>query len=435
MNLSPPSKIRKPKLSSMPLAVVLMGLTVLFMLAGVLPVRGGGQGALFRSPVFISILALLTCSTVACSLRRKWTLRTLGFHLTHLSAVLILLGAFVGALFEKKFDVRLEMNRGAPLQRIQLEDGSVVDLGFQLGLKAFRVEKYPPNVMVIKGGLMVAEQRLLPGSQVRVDTDVLTVSNVTPNAHVKGVKLDGVPELIVGPMEEPWARVLIDGSQPDEVKLPDGSVLYIARAYNSLPSMQTGHSFRETDYPVRPGLILHLMASNQMAILSLAAGEPAMLLSPADRAMAPEIPQLQYQYPAVLDLEVSEVAMQGGAFVVELVNESGERRFLIENGGRMAMCPIGEGAELALGPAIDKRYEADLVITRAGESVDKMLAINAPVDEGGWRIYLTSYDRQAHEYIAITLRKDPGDRLVVAGIWGLMLGTALIFFIRRRARQ
>ena len=147
-----PSKIKFPKLSSIPFAVVLMALAVLLMLAGVLPVRGGGQGALFRSPVFAFILGILTLSTFACCVRRAFSLRNLGFHLAHLSAVLILLGAFLGVLFEKKFDVQLKLNRESPIQRIQLEEDSVVDLGFQLNLKAFRVEKYAPNLVLHRGG-------------------------------------------------------------------------------------------------------------------------------------------------------------------------------------------------------------------------------------------------------------------------------------------
>ena len=56
---------QRPRLSSMPLAVVLMAVAVVLMLVGVLPVRGGGQEALFRSPVLFFVLTLLGASIIA----------------------------------------------------------------------------------------------------------------------------------------------------------------------------------------------------------------------------------------------------------------------------------------------------------------------------------------------------------------------------------
>jgi hypothetical protein len=430
-----PSKIKFPKLSSIPFAVVLMALAVLLMLAGVLPVRGGGQGALFRSPVFAFILGILTLSTFACCVRRAFSLRNLGFHLAHLSAVLILLGAFLGVLFEKKFDVQLKLNRESPIQRIQLEEDSVVDLGFQLNLKAFRVEKYAPNLVLHRGGEIVSEERLVAGATVQHADKKLTVARVIPQARIDNVQLGGTPELLVGPEDSPFARLAIGDDNPGEVALPDGSSLYISKAYNTLPSMQMGHAFEETAFPGRPGLILHVMASNRMAVIALPAGEPATLLSPSDPSMAPNIPELRYTYPKVLSLDVSESDMLGAPFIAELIDEHGAPQFLIENGGRFGFCLMGGGYELTLGHALDKRYEADLVITRDGKSFDKLLAINAPVDMNGWRIYLNSYDPNAREYITITLRNDPGDILVVVGILGLMIGIAIIFFVRRRKRS
>ncbi len=434
MSSSTPSKLKLPKLSSMPLAVVLMALAVLLMLVGVLPVRGGGQDALFRSPVFGSILGLIALSTLVCTGQRKVSFRNLGFHVVHISAVLILLGAFLGVLFEQKFDVRLKMDRESPLQRIQLEDESVVDLGFQLALKAFRVEKYAPNLVLHRGGDIVAEERLLPGAEVQLAERKVSVVRVIPQAAIDNIKLSGVPELLVGPPESPLARIAVGDEKPGEVQLPGGRVLYIAKAYNTLPSMQMGRGYKETPYPGRPGMILHVMASNRMAIVSLPAGEPAVLLSPSDPAMAPEVPALRYTYPTVLSLDASGSDVLGAPFVAELVDELGNPHYLIEDGGRFESISMGGGHELTLGHALDKHYEADLVITRGGLSFDQQLAINAPVDVDGWRIYLNSYDPQAREFITITLRNDPGDLFVLAGILGLMIGSAIIFFVRRRTR-
>ncbi len=432
MSSTQPSSSRSPKLSSMPFAVVLMALAVLLMLVGVLPVRGGGQDAVFRSPVLILILAILGVSTFACAIRRRFSVRNIGFHLTHLSVVAIMIGAFVGALFEKKFDVQLNLGV-APLQRVQLNDQSILDLGFGLALKKFRLEKYPPNLVVFQGDTPGAEHRLVEGAEIHVADRTVTVARVVPRADVTNVEFDGAPELVIGEGPAPLARIPIEDEQPRDIDLPNGTRLSISRVYNNLPTMQMGHRFRETAFPARPGLIMHVIASNSMAILALPAGEDAQLLSPSDPAMAPEIPEMRYMFPKVIGLDIGDSDDPDAPFVAELLLDDGERHYLIEGGGRLGFCMLGGGCALTLGAAANKHYEADLIVTREGEApVEQTLVINRPLDIDGWRLYLNSYDAKAHAHITITLRNDPGNALVVVGILGLMIGTALIFFVRKR---
>lgn len=432
MSSTQPGSPRLPKLSSMPFAVVLMGLSVLLMLAGVLPVRGGGQEAVFRSPVMIFILAVLGASTFACSVRRRVSVRSIGFHLVHLSVVAVMIGALLGAIFEKKFDVQLKLF-AAPLQKVQLHDQSVVDLGFGLTLKTFRLEKYPPNLVVYQGHELQEEHRLIEGTELRIADRDVKVARVVPHGDVTNVELDGTPELVIGEESAPWRRIPIDGEQPNDIELPDGNRLYIARVYNNLPSMQMGRRFRETAFPARPGLILHVVASNSMAILSLPAGEEPQLLSPSDPSMAPEVPEMRYAFPSVSGLEIGDSDDPNAPFVSELVLDGDQRRYLIEGGGQFGSCVLDGYGVLALGHAADKHYEADLLVTHEGqEAVEQTLIINQPLDIAGWRLYLNSYDAQAHQHITITLRKDPGNTLVEVGILGLMIGTAFIFFVRKR---
>jgi hypothetical protein len=422
---------RPPRLSSMPFAVVLMGLVILLMLAGVLPVRGGGQDAMFRSPVLAFVLVLLGLSTFTCAVRRRLSARNIGFHLTHFSTVLVMVGALAGALFEKKFDVQLKKDVAA-LRHIQLNDGSVVDLGFGLTLKRFRLEKYPPNLMVFRGDDPEEEHRLVEGAVLRIADQKLTVTRVVRHARIEDVELDGVPELVVGEAQDPWKRIAIDGNQSNDVELPDGSRLSISRVYNNLPMMRMGHRFRETTFPARPGLILHVVASNRMAILSLQAGQEPQLLSPTDPAMAPELPSLSYTFPEITGMRIEDSDDLSDPFVAELLLEGGKRHYLIEGGGRYGSHMLQDDRALALGLTADKHYEADLGVIESGQApVERMLVINQPLSIGGWRMYLNSYDSKAHEHITITLRKDPGNGLVVVGILGLMIGTALIFFVRR----
>ena len=57
-----------------------------------------------------------------------------------------------------------------------------------------------------------------------------------------------------------------------------------------------------------------------------------------------------------------------------------------------------------------------------GESRTEPLAINHPFTHRGWRFYLMSYDREAQRYVWLSARRDPGRPIVIAGIWGILLG-------------
>jgi hypothetical protein len=410
---------------------MLMAAAVLLMLAGVLPVRGGGQESVLRSPVLFFVLALLGASTVVCTFRRKLALRSISYHLTHASALVIMIGAMIGAVAEKKFDIEVELG-APPLHSVRLSDGSSVELGFGIAVESFRVDRYPPNLLVVKDGTIISEHRLAPDAEVSVGEGSLRVARVLPHADIRDIQLDGTPELIVGDPAAPIARVAPDAGAEQQVPLPGGGSLFIARAYNNLPNMRRGHTFRETSYPVRPGLILHVMTSNQMALLSLAAGETARMLSPSDPATAPPIPPLYYSFPEVKDFTVSASDNPDLPFAAELFFDNGSHAYLFEHGGHLGDAAERDGHEVALGRAADQRYQAGLVLEVDGESQQRQLVINKPVDVAGWRLYLNSYDSQAMRHVTLTLRRDPGDRLVVAGVLGLMIGTALIFFIRRR---
>lgn len=288
-------------LSSISFGVVLMALAVLLMLAGVLPVPGGGQDAVFRSPVLAVILGLLGLSTLMCMVKRRLAWRTFGFHLTHGSVLVIMVGAALGVVFEEKHTVRLRRDAG-PLRELRLADGGMRALDFGLVLKGFRVERYPPTLLVYKSGQRVAEYRVAEGLQFPVGDRALTVTRI----------------------------------------------------------------------------VTHSMMAGAPCVVEVAGADKRWLLA-----------------------------------------ETRTQRF----DSRYAVM---------LERAADKYYEADLVISQNDKTTERMLEINKPLTVAGWRIYLQSYDSRARQHITITLRKDPGDSVAVAGMVGLMFGTALIFWGRRR---
>jgi len=407
-----------------------MALVVLLMLAGVLPASGGGQDAVFRTPVFAVLVALLGTSTFACLVRRRLSVRSIGFHLTHFSVLVIMAGALVGVVFEKKLDLRLGLHEDSSVEGVRLHDGTIVELGFRLALKDFRVDKYLPSLQLRRHGEVVSEHRSAEGREIPVPGGHVTVERVIPHAAIAGVTLDGTPELSIG--GESGMRIVMDGDHPEEVELPGGGILRITRVYNNLPTMQMGQRFRETEFPSRPGLIMRVIVSNRMAIVSLPAGGDATLLSASDAEIEQEIPELYYAFPPVESMEVVASRDPEAPPAIEIEEPDGERSFLVEDGGRFSAALLSDDYALSLGPSTDRRYEADLVITRDGKQQERTLVINQPLDVAGWRIYLNSYDAQARQHITITLRRDPGDRIVVAGILGLMIGTATIFYVRKR---
>ena len=410
--------------------VVVLALAALLMLTGVLPVADGGQDAVFRSPVFLLCMGLVVLSTIACVVTKKPAWKRFGFYLTHLSAVLLLIGGAWGALKEQKFDIQLRKG-AAPLDRVRMEDGSFVNLGFGLSLKSFKVQRYPPDLLVQHDGETIGEQRLKDSLQVRTAGGALTVSRLIPNARVSGVELAGVPELVVGQSNAPMARIAIDGHQPPELTLPGGGVLQIGRVYNRLPSMLMGETFQEPDYPVRPGLMLTLVSGIHKTMLSLPAGGDMQILSRPDPGVTPALPRLEYRYPEVRNVSLSNSEEPHAPFAVELVDEEGEKHVLLQEEGPLGRLAMG-GDVVTLGPKRDKSYAADLSIVLGGQAESRILAINKPIIVNGWRLYLHSYDSQGYEYIAMTLRKDPGNGLAVTGMLGLMVGTGLVFLVRRR---
>ncbi len=63
------------------------------------------------------------------------------------------------------------------------------------------------------------------------------------------------------------------------------------------------------------------------------------------------------------------------------------------------------------------------------------MTVNKPVDHNGWRFYLNSYDRNHQSHITLTARRDPGDKFAVTGIIALIIGIALIFYVRPNNRE
>lgn len=63
---------------------------------------------------------------------------------------------------------------------------------------------------------------------------------------------------------------------------------------------------------------------------------------------------------------------------------------------------------------------------KEGRTEDQHLAVNHPAEFGGWRFYLMDYDQDMQRYIWVSARRDPGRWIVIAGLWVMIAGVALL---------
>lgn len=273
---------------------------VLLMLAGAIPVGEGAQVAVFRTPVFVLLLGALSVSCVLCSIRRRFALRNAGFHLTHLSVVLILAGAFVGFLAEKRGQFALPVDPQHSVRELPLTGGGTADLGFGVAVKSFEVSRFDPDYALYRPAVT--------GEGGREEVEYVLERTV---------------------------RISSDGT---------------------------------------------------------------LDLGPLGRIEA------------------------GG-----LKNDAGDW---------VTQRALEDGWLLQMIPPADKEQRAVLRITDdQGTEAEKSSVVNHPAVHRGWRFYLVSYDRESQRYVVLLARRDPGRVLVIAGVFALMAGVALICFVRRGASR
>jgi len=133
---------------------------------------------IYRSPFFVTLLALLAVNVIACSLRtsRRPTNRNIGWILTHASIVVILVGVLVGQLTGDSGMMKLY--EGESSRVAERVDGTQLDLGFTVTLDQFAIEyhdKPTERLLVLHAGVEQAfpmtlgrEYRLQDGAGLRI---------------------------------------------------------------------------------------------------------------------------------------------------------------------------------------------------------------------------------------------------------------------------
>ena len=133
--------------------IIVLSIVVLFMLAGVLPTKGGMQIAIFRTPAFIALAAGLCVFVLICATTRRgsWA-RRIPFLLSHVGAVILLTGALGGFLWGIHGDLVLPLMEQHRMESLRTDDGRNVPLGFQVAAKRFQVDYYSPQYDVYRPG-------------------------------------------------------------------------------------------------------------------------------------------------------------------------------------------------------------------------------------------------------------------------------------------
>ncbi|MFC1467523.1 cytochrome c biogenesis protein ResB [Verrucomicrobiota bacterium] len=135
--------------------IVLMSAIVLFMLAGVTAAPSGeALPYLFKSPLFIALGFVLGIANLVAVIKR-WNKP--GFVLMHLGITVLLTGAFIGYVNGKKGSMTVGLNH-PPVNQMQLDDGSKLQIPVRVEALEFNVEYYSPVYTrdVFKGGQQAA---------------------------------------------------------------------------------------------------------------------------------------------------------------------------------------------------------------------------------------------------------------------------------------
>ena len=417
---------------SMILGIILLVILTIMMLAGVLPARGSGQDIIFRTPIFVMLLAILCTFNIYCSIKKILQFFSkIGFILSHIGIVIILVGSFISFLFEQKTNIELHYGENSLAHHIKLENGKIIDLGFKLNLKSFKIEYHDPIFALYKNNKIINKFKIAKNNILDLkEAGQFQVTEIIKNASMTNYKLKGKKELIIyAENEEIFKKIDLDQNL-NEIILQDGKKLLISKKYNNLPTMKMGMQYKETSFPSKPGLILRLLADKNMYIISLEAGEKPVLLG-SHHPMHFTMPNLVYSFPKIENFKIGDDPASNSPFC-KLKGLNNTEHKLFEGSKYTDTIFINDSFSLKILRPAEKQYFAEIEISPISEKpFSRIISINNPLIHKKWKIYLNSYLHN-NEGVLLTLRKDPGNIIVVLGIFLTLIGIFNIFYLRKR---
>lgn len=148
------------------IAINLLLILCLFFLAGAIPRPAVDVLAVFHTPVFFVLLALLGVLCLVWSARylgRRWSSRTLFFLAAHLGVASLLAGAALGYFRGERTQFAATVG-ATPESALPGPDDQVIPLPFSLAITSFRAEHYPPSYHLYEPPATADEDYVLLGT-------------------------------------------------------------------------------------------------------------------------------------------------------------------------------------------------------------------------------------------------------------------------------
>lgn len=237
----------------------------------------------FHSWWYIGLFVLLSASLIKISLNRKFTKENIGFHLAHLSPVLILLGFWVDYFYGFRGIIKLEKGNSSDI--VQLYQGNTgyhkdsIQLNFKIQLDHFEFENHAPDyrLQLWRAG---AEQMNSHGMPTATPVD------------------QAPPEIIASfPLEEKRTRQIYD----TDIKF------WMLEFYPNFTFQYTYPEVTDTIPPVNPGILFNVKTPLGEGVLQLRSNE-----ANRNKFIDPNIGWLEYHWILPENaLETSDEEIQG----------------------------------------------------------------------------------------------------------------------------
>ncbi len=452
-------------------SVLCLFLIAVVVMIGALPIAGV-KGAVsdvpvtvFSSPIFISLLLWLCCACLACCWRGGFSFRRTGFLLTHLGVVVLLGGAILGGMVERKMGVVAMVGEDAKTAMLPLSSfDQEINLPFSISVPS--LQPIPEYILylpdeTLPGGYRIAGRYIpsLKGIDLGDDDGVIDVERLQPDGRswVPRISLESGAvlqqnrsadmycrcSLHVEKRGEPTIDEMLEHAQIREiygVRIQLDGLEWVSEsdAIVTFKIQKPGQELWESVY-IRPGehekrktlALSHLTLPFSVAVkeFRVAYFDPSYSLFSPPLSLEGE-----YIYVGSFTPDASGLDIGGGTNLPLA-------RIRPEGGDWVEQIILDNQSMLRRNAAGEKYYEATVVIydNRAGGATKEethTMAVNRPVSYDGWRFYLINYDRQnpSPRFLNITARYDPGRNVVILGIWMLMLGTFIICLLGKEKR-
>ena len=439
----------------------------------------------FHSWWYVGFFALLAGSLLKTSWKKKFNRENLGFHLAHLSPILILLGFWVDYFYGFRGIIKLETGQSTNIARVYRGNtnyvGDSTALPFRIRLDHFEFEKHDPDYRI-----QVWKNDTGPHAQ--------------PAADGHGQQMGGTPEIVASmPLKEARIRHIY------------GTDVYF-RLNEFFPNFTFEYTYPEVNDTVEakdPGVLLNLKTPFGQADVNLFSNRPGRNTIADEQHMggwlefyweAPEnlnralkgqvdaewaevnrtiLIGAEEQIYYLVDGQLSNEPLQAGKFYTfpnrkeigftmkylypdaayllstptsdgdELLNPvakvevwhkggTSQEAFLYPGGRRGGVFQV-DGTEyfLALESFKDmetKYYRSEVSVLDDNEEVVKSrpIVVNEPMLHRGYRFYQSDYNPENPSYSGIGISHEPGLYIIYFGFTVLVIGCALMFYGRYR---